>query len=236
MRRSSRSSSRRNSNGWDRAAAVAPRAPAAYGEVMAQTSTPDAAAPPAPDRFWLLLAAAAACTTLYLASTISAYLLSELGGRRTLVGALAGMAAITALSLVIVRLSARIAYPGGGVPGSIIGRARSLRVGSAVATQIAFLLLIAPLLTVIGKAVGFHGTTSIGLHHRPTAVVLLLTWIAVVIAPWMEEISMRGFLLSGLWSRFVFWPAEIASSLVWAGLPTANATLATVHKELAAWK
>ena len=87
-----------------------------------------------------------------------------------------------------------------------------------MAAQIGFLLLIAPLLTVIGNAVGFHGTTSIALHHRPAAVVLLLTWIAVVIAPWMEEISMRGFLLSGLWSRFGFWPAAVASSLVWAGL------------------
>ena len=29
---------------------------------------------------------------------------------------------------------------------------------------------------------------------------------------------MRGFLLSGLWQRFGFWPAAVASSLVWAGL------------------
>ena len=185
---------------------------------MAQTPIPDAAAPAARDRSGRLLLAAAACTTLYLASTVSAYLLSELGGRRTLPGALAGMAAIAALSLVIVRLSARLAYPVGRIPGAIVGRARSLRVGSAVAAQIAFLLLIAPLLTVIGNSVGFHGTTSIALHHRPAAVVLLLTWIAVVIAPWMEEISMRGFLLSGLWSRYGFWPAAVASSLVWAGL------------------
>ena len=94
-------------------AAVAPRAPAAYGEVMAQTSTQDAAAPAAPTAPGAC-SGRTACTTLYLASTVSAYLLSELGGRRTLAGALAGMAAITALSLVIVRLSARLAYPGGG--------------------------------------------------------------------------------------------------------------------------
>jgi hypothetical protein len=34
----------------------------------------------------------------------------------------------------------------------------------------------------------------------------------------MEELSMRGFLLTGLWQRFGFWPAAVASSLVWAGL------------------
>jgi membrane protease YdiL (CAAX protease family) len=185
---------------------------------MAETPLTDAEAPAAPDRWWLLLVAAAACTTLYLTSTVSAYLLSELGGGRTLLGALAGMAAITALSLVIVRLSATFAYPDGGVPAAIVGRARSRRVGSAISAQIAFLVLISPLLALLGDAIGFHGTTSIALHHRSTAVVLLLTWIAVVIAPWMEEVSMRGFLLSGLWSRIGFWPAAIASSLVWAGL------------------
>jgi membrane protease YdiL (CAAX protease family) len=184
---------------------------------MAQTPAPDASPPAASDRWWLLAAAAAVCTTLYLASTISAYLLSELGGR-TLLGAIAGMAAIAALGLVTVRLSSTIAHPGGGVSGAIVGRARSRRVGSAVSAQIAFLLLISPLLVSLGHAVGFRGTTSIALHHRPTAVVLLLTWIAVVVAPWMEEVSMRGFLLSGLWARIGFWPAALASSLVWAAL------------------
>ena len=29
---------------------------------------------------------------------------------------------------------------------------------------------------------------------------------------------MRGFLLSGLWQRFGFWPAAVVSSLVWASL------------------
>ncbi len=65
---------------------VARRAPAAYGEVMDPTPAADGSAAPATARWWLLLVAAAACTTLYLGSTVSAYLLSELGGR-TLIGA-----------------------------------------------------------------------------------------------------------------------------------------------------
>ncbi|HEY3764487.1 MAG TPA: CPBP family intramembrane glutamic endopeptidase [Gaiellales bacterium] len=168
-------------------------------------------------RWWLLVLAAAACTALYLASTISAYLLSELGGR-TIAGAVIGMAAVAVLCIVAVRLAATLAFPGGGAPGDIIGRARSHSVGSAVTVQVVFLLLISPLLTVLGRTVGFRGTTNIALHHRSAAVVLLLTWIAVVIAPWMEEVSMRGFLFSGLDARLGFWPAAIASSLVWAGL------------------
>jgi uncharacterized protein len=170
-----------------------------------------------PDRWWRLLVGAAACTAAYLAATISAYLLAELGGR-TLAGAIVGMAVISILAVVAVRVATTLAGPAARVSGDMIGRARSQRVGSAVSAQIVFLLLLSPLLTAIGHVVGFRGTTNVGLHHRAAAVVLLLTWIAVVIAPWMEEVSMRGFLLSGLSARFGFWPAAVASSLVWAAL------------------
>jgi CAAX protease family protein len=196
---------------------LAPSDRAAYGEVMDETPARAASEAAAPDRWWLLVAAAAACTALYLSSTVSAYLLSELGGR-TLAGALAGMAAIAVLSLVAVRLSARLAAPAGAATGAIVGRTPSRRVGSAVSAQIAFLIVLSPVLTAVGHFVGFRGTTNIALHHRPAAVVLLLTWIAVVIAPWMEEVSMRGFLLSGVQARLGFWPAAVASSLVWAAL------------------
>jgi hypothetical protein len=91
-------------------------------------------------------------------------------------------------------------------------------VGVAVLAQVAFVIVALPPLTALGKALGFHGTTNLSLHHHGAGVVLLVTWIAVVAAPWMEEVSMRGFLLSGLWARFGFWPAALASSLVWAGL------------------
>jgi hypothetical protein len=91
-------------------------------------------------------------------------------------------------------------------------------VGTAVLAQLGFVIVALPLLTAIGNAIGLHGTTTLPLHHRHAGMVLLLTWIAVVAAPWMEELSMRGFLLAGLWQRFGFWPAAVASSLVWAGL------------------
>ncbi len=178
---------------------------------------PTAAESDPPDRWWRLVVGAAACTAGYLAATISAYLLAQLGGR-TLPGALAGMAAISVLAVVTVRLAATLAGPAARVSAAIVGTARSHRVGSAVSAQVAFLVVLSPILTGIGHSVGFRGTTNVGLHHRSTALVLLLTWIAVVVAPWMEEVSMRGFLLSGLTSRFGFWPAAVASSLVWAAL------------------
>jgi membrane protease YdiL (CAAX protease family) len=168
-----------------------------------------------PDRWWRLVVGAAACTAAYLAATVSGYLLSQFGGR-TLAGALAGMAVISVLAVVAVRLATALAGPAARVTGAIVGRTRSRRVGSAVSAQVAFLIVVSPLLTAIGHSVGFRGTTNVGLHHRPQTVVLLLTWLAVVIAPWMEEVSMRGFLLSGLTARLGFWPAAVASSLVWA--------------------
>jgi membrane protease YdiL (CAAX protease family) len=170
----------------------------------------------APARWWLVVAAAAACALLYLASTVSAYLLAEMGDR-TVAAAVAAVAVNVALCAGAVALTARIAYPG-GAPAGIVGRARSSRVGMAVLAQVVFVIVALPLLTAVGNALGLHGTTNVQLHHRHAGMVLLLSWIAVVAAPWMEELSMRGFLLSGLWQRFGFWPAALASSLVWAGL------------------
>jgi uncharacterized protein len=169
-----------------------------------------------PARPWLVVAGALACVVLYLASSVSAYLLTELGDR-TVAAALAAIVVDVALCAGTIALVARIAYPE-GVPAAIVGRARSSRVGIAVLAQVGFVVVALPLLTALGKALGFHGTTDVALHHRHAGVVLLLTWIAVVAAPWMEELSMRGFLLSGLWDRFGFWPAALVSSLVWAGL------------------
>ncbi len=179
------------------------------------TTEPDGAGAPA--RWWLLVAAAAACVVLYLASQVSAFLLAEIGGR-TLVMAVVAIAANVTLCVGTIALSGRIAFPRGGVPGAVIGRARSSRVGIAVLAQLGFIILLLPLLTALGDALGARGTTNVSLHHRHTYAVLLLTWMAVVAAPWMEELSMRGFLLSGLWQRFGFWPAAVISSLVWASL------------------
>ncbi len=182
---------------------------------LVATTEPDGVGAPA--RWWLLVAAAAACVVLYLASQVSAFLLAEIGGR-TLVMAVVAIAANVTLCVGTIALSGRIAFPRGGVPAGVIGRARSRRVGIAVLVQLGFIILLLPLLTALGDALGARGTTSVSLHHRHTYAVLLLTWMAVVAAPWMEELSMRGFLLSGLWQRFGFWPAAVMSSLVWASL------------------
>jgi membrane protease YdiL (CAAX protease family) len=184
---------------------------------MVQSAEALAADPAVGERSSLLVVGAAACAVLYLASTVAAYLLAEIGGR-TVAAAIAAMAVLCILCFGAVRLASALAYPDGGASGAVTGRTPSRAVGTAVLAQLGFLVLVSPLLTLLGRSVGFHGTTDVPLAHRQTAFVLLLAWIAIVVAPWMEEVSMRGFLLSGLWGKFGFWPAAIASSLVWAGL------------------
>jgi membrane protease YdiL (CAAX protease family) len=203
---------------------------------MAQSAEPRDAEPAVGERSNLLLVGAAACAVLYLASTVAAYLLAEIGGR-TLISTIAALPVVCILCLGAVRLAATLAYPDGDASGAVIGRAPSRQVGTAVLAQIGFLVLLSPILTLLGRAIGFHGTTDVPLAHRQTAFVLLLAWIAIVVAPWMEEVSMRGFLLTGLWGRFGFWPAAVVSSLVWAGLHGVSGVLVpfTVEGVVLCW-
>src|SRR3954447_7352925 len=116
------------------------------------TTVPNGAG--APVRPWLAVAGAAACVVLYLASTVSAYLLLQMGNR-TVAAAVAAIAVNVALCAGAIALAARIAFPG-GAPGAIVGRARSSRVGIAVLAQVAFVIVALPLLAALGKALGFH--------------------------------------------------------------------------------
>ena len=94
---------------------------------------------PVPDRAgvaarpWLVVAGAAACVVLYLASTVSAYLLTEMG-HRTVAAAGGAIVVDVALCAGAIALAARIAYPE-GAPAAVVGRARSSRVGTAVLAQ-----------------------------------------------------------------------------------------------------
>lgn len=171
------------------------------------------------DRRWLVLVAAACvCGALYLGIEIGGYAASDVGGRITLTAAIPAVLVIAFLAVVAIRLSAEIARPSGVSSAPLTGVGRSRGVGVSIGIQVAFLVLVFPLLDVISKAVGLRGTTNVPLEHRSLGVVLLVSWSAILIAPWMEEISMRGFLLAGLGMRLGFWPAAAISSLVWAAL------------------
>ncbi len=171
------------------------------------------------DRRWLaLIAAAAVCTALYLGFEVGGYAASDVSGKILVAAAVPALVVIAFLAVVAIRLASEIGRPSGVAVEPLVGVARSHQVGASVGIQVAFLFVVFPLLEVLSRAVGLHGTTNVPLEHRSYGIVLLVSWSAILIAPWMEEVSIRGFLLAGLDLRFGFWPAAVASSLVWAAL------------------
>ena len=171
------------------------------------------------ERRWpALVAASAVCGALYLGFEVGGYAASDVGGRITLAAAIPAVLVVAFLAVVAIRLSSEIARPAGVAGDPLIGVGRSHGVRASVGIQVAFLFLVFPLLEVVSRAVGLHGTTNVPLEHRTLGVALLVSWSAILIAPWMEEVSIRGFLLSGLELRLGFWPAAVISSLVWAAL------------------
>lgn len=71
---------------------------------------------------------------------------------------------------------------------------------------------------VISRALGFGGTTTPDVHHQSSGAKLAISFLAIVVAPWLEEVSIRGLLFSSLDSRFGFLAGAAASGLFWAAL------------------
>jgi membrane protease YdiL (CAAX protease family) len=100
-----------------------------------------------------------------------------------------------------------------------LGLAPTRRVISSV---IFYLLLLVPttiVATLITRAIGLdHGSTSIETDDRALRYRMVISVLAVLVAPWIEEVAMRGLLLGALWSRLSFWPAAALSGFVWASI------------------
>jgi membrane protease YdiL (CAAX protease family) len=62
------------------------------------------------------------------------------------------------------------------------------------------------------------GTNEIATRHSSDGYKIAICVLAVIVAPWTEEVSIRGFLFSGLARRFGMWPAAFVSGFAWAGL------------------
>ncbi len=70
-----------------------------------------------------------------------------------------------------------------------------------------------------------HGRASteaenLSVHHVDAATVVLLVGVAVIAAPFIEELVFRGLLLRTFMRRMKFWPAAALSTLVFAALHT----------------
>src|SRR5262249_46909400 len=106
-----------------------------------------------------------------------------------------------------------------GLPSALYGvDARSVNVWSSLGVVVAWVFVITPILTWVTDKIGLTGTTSIELGHRSWWFVVATGIATVLVAPWLEEVAVRGLLLEGLWARIGFWPAAFTSALIWAAL------------------
>ena len=119
-----------------------------------------------------------------------------------------------------------------------LGLAPTRRVITSVIFYILLLIPVTIVTTFITRVIGLdRGTTSIETDDRALRYRMVIAILAVLVAPWIEEMAMRGLLLSAVWSRFGFWPAAAVSGLVWASIHLTPSVLIvfTCEGVLLAW-
>jgi len=85
-------------------------------------------------------------------------------------------------------------------------------------TSVAAMLLETSTATMAVPALRGRAESNIDLSGRPTAEIVLLLILAVLVAPPVEELIFRGVLLRALMRRYRFWPAALISSVLFAAL------------------
>ncbi|HZI34428.1 MAG TPA: CPBP family glutamic-type intramembrane protease, partial [Gaiellales bacterium] len=117
------------------------------------------------------------------------------------------------------------------------GAARARRWISSIAIFIPAAIVIGAVAIAITSALHLTGTNDLGADHSGLGYKIALSALAVMVAPWTEEVAMRGFLFSALARRFGFWPGALVSGVVWAGLHVEPGVLILFSAEgmLLAW-
>ena len=117
------------------------------------------------------------------------------------------------------------------------GAARARRWISGIAIFIPAAIMIGAVAIAITNALHLTGTNDLGADHSGLGYKIALSALAVMVAPWTEEVAMRGFLFSALARRFGFWPGALVSGVVWAGLHVEPGVLILFSAEgmLLAW-
>jgi membrane protease YdiL (CAAX protease family) len=119
-----------------------------------------------------------------------------------------------------------------------IGLGVSRKIPSTVAIYIVAFFVVTPIGIVLTRAIGLdHGSTSIDTADRPLRARMVVAVLAVLVAPWIEEVAIRGLLFGALWSRFGFWIGAVGSGLVWASIHLTPSVLIVFTAEgvLLAW-
>jgi dihydropteroate synthase len=120
---------------------------------------------------------------------------------------------------------------------SAFGIARAHRWISGIAIFIPAAIVIGIITSIITNALHLSGSTEIDTGHATTGYRIAIGAAAVLVAPWTEEVAMRGLLFSSLARRFGFWPGAIVSGMVWSSLHATPGVLIIFAAEgaLLAW-
>ena len=120
---------------------------------------------------------------------------------------------------------------------STFGIAHARRWMSGIAIFVPAAVGVGIVAILITTALGLTGTNNLTSGNPSTGYFLLLSALAVLVAPWTEEVTFRGFLFSSLARRFGFWPGAIVSGLCWAALHGESGVLILFSAEgaLLAW-
>lgn len=152
-------------------------------------------------------------------------------------------ATIVAIAYVFANVCALVA----AYQIAFVGRRRSIgslglapvrRVISSVVLYVVMLVPITIVAVAITRAIGLdRGTTAIDTEDRALRYRMVIAILAVLVAPWIEEVAMRGLLLGALWSRFGFWVGAVGSGLAWASIHLTPSVLIvfTAEGALLAW-
>ena len=98
------------------------------------------------------------------------------------------------------------------------GAARPVRWISGIAIWLPVALVVGIVTSILTTVIGLPGNNEIPTGGTSIGYAIAISVLTVIVAPWTEEMMIRGFLFSGLDRRFGFWPAAFASSLAWASL------------------
>lgn len=181
---------------------------------------------PAPPPPWVrTVAAAAVLVVLYLALDTAAAELVVVSGHPSAPAALAALLVGAALAVAALCSAASAGIDQPSMRAQVLGTSRPRRAIVPLLVTVVTIAVGAPMLVLLANGLGLRGGTELPHTHYPPELAALLAAESIVLAPWMEEVSMRGLLFTGLLRRFGFWPAALLSAFVWAALHRAPLVL-----------
>jgi uncharacterized protein len=153
---------------------------------------------------------------------------------------LAGIVAAIAVAgavVLILPVCFELAFVNRRREWALFGAARARRWISGIAIFIPAAFVLGIVAIILTSALHLTGSTEITTSSSSYGFKVAIFTLAVIVAPWTEEVAMRGFLFSGLARRFGFWPAAFVSGAAWAGLHLTPGVLIlfTAEGMLLAW-